>query len=407
MAPEAEAEAEGSNIAQADAIRVLIVDDDGFMRSLIDGMLRSLGVREIYHGEDGAHALGLLAGEAQGVDLVICDLDMPHMDGMEFMRLLAERADGVAVLVLSGKGSALLSSVELMASAFGLRVLGALPKPPTVALLREALTRCRERSADRPSRPIVIPAAEVFAALKTGEFEPYFQPKVELKTRKVHGAEALARWVSPQRGVLSPAAFIATVEDNGWIDELTCLMIDKAVRWRRRWQQDGLAIPVNVNLSMRSLNDTRFSGRLLSIVAAARGVPRDVILEVTETTAMTDVGRCLESLIRLRLRGFGLSIDDFGTGHSSLQQLGRVPYTELKIDRSFVNGAWQSPRLQAVLEASLEIARKLNLTTVAEGVEAKEDWEYLLSAGCQLGQGYFIATPMRGEDFPRWVRAWR
>jgi EAL domain-containing protein (putative c-di-GMP-specific phosphodiesterase class I) len=158
-----------------------------------------------------------------------------------------------------------------------------------------------------------------------------------------------------------------------------------------------------VNLSLASLHDTSVAERLTEIVAAEGIAPRDVVLEVTESAAATHLGRVLENLSRLRMKGFGLSIDDYGTGYSSMQQLTRIPFTELKIDQSFVRNASQ-PSSRAMIESSLEMAQKLDIVAVAEGIETREEWDLLREMGCQLGQGYFIARPMPGDEFLRWLK---
>ena len=183
-------------------------------------------------------------------------------------------------------------------------------------------------------------------------------------------------------------------------------MLEKAVSWCRRWHDTGLVLSVNINLSPSLLSDTTVADRIHDIVRAGRVAPEHFILEVTETVALTDVSHCLESLCRLRLKGFGLSIDDFGTGFSSLQQLARVPFTELKVDQEFVRGAATSEQHRAVLESSIDIAKKLGITSVAEGVETEKDWQCVQNLGCDMAQGYYIAKPMNGEEFTSRACSW-
>jgi EAL domain-containing protein (putative c-di-GMP-specific phosphodiesterase class I) len=183
-------------------------------------------------------------------------------------------------------------------------------------------------------------------------------------------------------------------------------MITASARHCRQWQASGADIKVSVNISLSSLNKPSFADRITELVRDQRLDPRHMILEITESTAMTNVAQALENLARLRIKGFGLSIDDYGTGYSSMQQLTRVSFTELKIDQSFVSGAFAHPACRVVLEASLDIARKLHLTTVAEGVESLEDWRILRQLNCDIAQGFFIAEPMPGDAFPTWMMAW-
>lgn len=387
-----------------DGVRVLVIDDDKYMRSVIGRLLNNLGVEEYREAADGMEGMRAIETAGRPFDLAIVDIDMPESDGIEFLRLMSQRKYNLPIMVLSGKPASLLNSVHIMAKEYGLNVLRVAQKPASVALLREVLYSCRSLAQPKP-----VPAAasyssdEILAGLQNREFEPFFQPKVEIPTRQLRGCEALARWRHRKHGIVGPGAFIGVIEEAKRMDEFTWTMLEQAASWCRRWHQAGLELTVNVNLSMSSLADNKLADRLLDIVRRAGVDPRYVILEGTETLAMTEIPQCLESLCRLRLRGFGLSIDDFGTGFSSLQQLMRVPYTELKIDQVFVNGASASPRQRTALESSIDIAKKLGLASVAEGVETQEDWNLLRELGCQMAQGYFIAKPVSGEDFTAWA----
>jgi EAL domain-containing protein (putative c-di-GMP-specific phosphodiesterase class I)/CheY-like chemotaxis protein len=385
-------------------VRALIIDDDQYVRSMIGRLLARLGVTEVCQAADGREGARAIEGAARVFDLTVVDIDMPNSDGMEFLRLMGQRNYAGPVMILSGKPAALLNSVQIMAQEYGLNVLGVAQKPPSIGLLKQALNSCR--SVTLPKRAAVrssYPPEEILAALEKHEFEPFFQPKVEIATRQLRGCEALARWRHPRDGIIAPGAFIAVIEEAKCMDELTRLMLGQAATWCRRWRDAGLTLTVSVNLSMSSLSDNNMADRTADVVRAAGVEPRDVVLEITETLAMTEILRCLESLCRLRLRGFGLSIDDFGTGFSSLQQLTRVPYTELKIDQGFVNGAVASAERRTVLESSIDMAKKLGLSSVAEGVETQEDWQLLHALGCDLAQGYFIAKPLSGEEFTTWA----
>ena len=184
-------------------------------------------------------------------------------------------------------------------------------------------------------------------------------------------------------------------------------MLEQACRWKRRWDGEGMALHLSVNVSPSALADPEIADHYQQLVRDHGVSPSDVMLEITEGSLVTDAARGLGVLARLRLKGFGLSIDDFGTGYSSLAQLSQIPFTELKIDQDFVSGASAEPRKRAVIEASLDLARKLQLEVVAEGVETTEDWQMLAELGCGVAQGYLIAAPVSGEDLPGAVARWR
>ncbi len=242
--------------------------------------------------------------------------------------------------------------------------------------------------------------------LDAEQFEPFYQPKIDLMTNRVKGAEALARWRHPNFGIVLPYAFISLLEDANQISELTWIILAKSARDCLNWRAAGFDLNVSVNLSVKMLEDPATADAITWQVAQQGLDPKHMILEVTESAAMGSVGQVLENLIRLRIKGFGLSIDDYGTGYSSMQQLTRIPFTELKIDQSFVMHATRQASSRKILESSLEMARKLGISSVAEGAETAEDWNLLRECGCDIAQGYFIARPMEATAFPEWVRAW-
>ncbi len=292
-----------------------------------------------------------------------------------------------------------------MARAYGVKLLGAISKPITAKKIKEAIQLHDGRAHDEaPAQVPELSSEEIRDGLKNGEFEPFFQPKIESRTQLAKGAEALARWRNPRHRIVRPQAFIEAMEQNGLIGELTEVIVKAAARNCKVWREAGLDLSVAINLSLKTLHDVTLADRLANLVSEQGLEPQHVIFEVTETAATADLGRTLENLSRLRMKGFGLSIDDYGTGHSSMQRLTSVPFTELKIDRSFVRHAATRSSSRAVLESSLEMAQKLGIVAVVEGVESRSEWDLVRSLGCPLAQGYFIARPMGADDFLSWAR---
>lgn len=385
----------------------LVAEDHDFQRKTLVRMLQGLGAKTVLEAANGKLALDAFRDLTQPVDIIICDLDMPEMDGMEFIRHVGEAGVPVSLILSSALERSLIASVETMTRAYGITLLGAVDKPATPQKLADLIGKHGKGQAVAKRAPLqLMEAAEVAEGLAAGQFEPFLQPKVALRDGEVTGAEALVRWRHPQKGLIPPAAFIATLEASDMIDDLTWVMLDKSSAIVAQWAKRGLPYTVSVNLSLKSLDDPKLADRITETVRRQGVEPSSIILEVTETAAMTDVARCLENLARLRMKGFGLSIDDYGTGYSSMQQLARVPYTELKIDQSFVLGAASQPRLRVMLESSMELANKLGLTVVAEGVETRQDWDLLKQLGCQKAQGYYIAKPMPADAFLDWVDEW-
>lgn len=396
-------------MTSAKGLVALVVEDHDFQRRTVARMLRSLGAREVLEAGDGKQALTLLQGTAQ-MDLVVCDLDMPGMDGMEFLRHLGQAHNTTPVIISSAQERALLLSVEKMARAYGVRLLGTIEKPMTLDGLEDLIAKY-EPAKPAPARAAAAVAKfsldQILHGLQQKQFEPFFQPKVELATGRTIGAEALARWRHPEHGPVGPYAFIALLEQSGKIDTLTLVMLEAAADACRAWREHGLELTVSVNLSLVSLTDTTLADRITQTVRSAGLDPRHMILEITETAAMTEVAPALENLARLRMRGFGLSVDDYGTGFSSLRQLTRVPFTEIKIDQGFVTGCATNPSSRTIVESSVDMARRLGIKSVAEGVETRSDWNLLKAAGCDVAQGYFIARPMAAQAFGEWIHSWR
>lgn len=397
------------HVPQIANLRFLVVEDHGFQRWAVRRMLEDLGARVVLEADDGRAALEILQNSPEPVDIVISDLDMPEMDGMELIRHVGEVGRPVSIILASALDRALIGSVENMTSAYGINLLGAIKKPITAQALEAAIGRYVIAPTRLKSVGSVGPACtldEVIEGLHNHEFEPYFQPKIELSTGAIVGVEALARWRHPKRGIIPPSAFIKKLEESGHIDTLTMAMLEMAAVCCRTWRRSGLDATVSVNLSLKSLADVKLADRVTELVLAQKLDPHHMVLEVTESAAATQLGSALENLSRLRMRGFGLSIDDYGTGYSSMQQLSRIAFTELKIDQSFVMNAVKQKSSRVILESSLEMAKRLNMVSVAEGVESRLEWDLLKTLGCDLAQGYFIATPMDTGEFFHWANTW-
>ena len=385
---------------------VIVVEDHDFQRKVAVSFLGQMGVTKVLHASGGRDALDQISAAPWPVDVAICDLDMPGMDGMEFIRHLAEGKLVGAIILLSGLESQLISSVESMASFQGMTVLGTIEKPVSPQKISNLLAKFEPDIGLRQSEPPAMRADEIDAGLKAGEFVAYFQPKVDFKTLELVGFEALARWNHPEKGILPPASFIQMAEKSGLIDRITTRMIEVSLKQLKDWLDQGFETGMAINLSLSYLGSQGVADQI-SAEAQRFGIsPKAITLEVTESLVTSDLGHVLENLARLRMRGFDISIDDYGTGFSSMQQLSRIPFTELKIDQSFVTGATSRPNMRVILESSLQLSQKLGLRCVAEGIEKDDEWALLKSLGCDIAQGYFIARPMPGEAVMEWHQAW-
>ena len=388
---------------------VLIVDDSGVQRSLGAALCRELRITDVHQAEDGVAALALLDTLANPPDLLIVDLEMPNMDGPELLAALSARRLRSPIIVASSRESALRQSVEDMGTALGLRILGSLPKPLTQSALGTLLRRQTSIGpAESPeNKATPVDPQELRLALEREEIIVYYHPQVEIGTCRVRGLEALARWHHPSRGWIPPDAFIPVAEQHGLIHALTLRVMDLAMAQTAQWSRLGLDLSIAVNISPLLLERGELVQEISDLQRKHHLRAEQVVLEVTESSLLREPAVALGVLTRLRLRGFRLSLDDYGTGFSSMQQLARIPFTELKIDRSFVHGAAERASLQVILRSALDMASELGLETVAEGVESLQDWKLVRQYGCTLAQGWLLAKAMSPGDFEPWLRRLR
>ncbi|XLZ71231.1 EAL domain-containing response regulator [Massilia sp. SR12] len=392
------------------SMHFLVAEGEPVQRELLVGMLRHLGAQHITTASDGLSALRLLEiGLTPAVNIALMDLSLPGMDGLEVIRRLAQVDCRVGIIVIGAQSADVLFSVETMAEAYGVDMLGSSAKPLSSARLQELVGLYNEPSAEPEPEPEIpeFTFAEVGRGLQAREFDPFFQPKIELETGAVKGLEMFARWRHPQHGVLGPAAFVPVLESVRRIDFLDWSMIEKSVAACRNLHDKGIPISFSVNVDPSTLAHPQFIAQITACLERHRILPDYITFEITESSVLTTNPHFLERLLRLRMLGFGLAIDDYGTGRSNLQLLAAIPFSELKIDRSFVDGASRKRAISTVLKSYLGLARSLSRQACAVGVETKQDWDFLQDLGCTYAQGYYIASPMPVEDIPGWLHDWK
>jgi EAL domain-containing protein (putative c-di-GMP-specific phosphodiesterase class I) len=389
-------------------LRVLVVDDKAFVRTMTGRILQAVGIENVSYAANGREALDFLRKDNPRVGLVLCDLMMPDMDGVEVVRHAAELEHKPPFIFISGANAALLGTAADMARARGLLVLGALEKPISVEAVRGLLAKLDDVKTSPRTAPRSLPlsAEDLSLALDRDQIMLHYQPKVNLRTRRIEGYESLARWQHPEHGLVPPGQFITLAEESGIIEPLTDRVLLLALRQCAQWNAVGLVTKLSINISAHLLVDLRMPDRIAREAAQHNVDPKQIILEITETGVFRDAADTLDILARLHMKGFALSIDDFGTGYSSMEQLRRVPFAELKIDRAFVNGAAQNAKAKAILQSSANLGKSLGLSVVAEGAETQEDWDLLAALGLDVVQGYFVSKPMPTEAVPGWAKAW-
>ncbi|AMD46890.1 EAL domain-containing protein [Bordetella holmesii] len=386
---------------------VLVIEDHPVQRLVIVRALEMLGYTRVLQAQEGSQALEQLA--LHGVaDIVICDVRTPGMDGTQFLRESSQRNLVKSVILSSDVPSDLTAAILHMASLSGIQVLGDLGKPLNLGRLESLLRRYESDSSTAPGNaqtPAEDPpsADEIRVGLDRGEFIPYYQPKFDVRTLQPAGAEVLARWIHPERGLLSPGCFIEAVKDCNELDRMTWALADQAMAQTARSVPMGRGASLALNVETCQLGNAQLMTHLMGALQLHALPATALTIEVTETGPLSVQASTLETLVRLRLLGCTVSIDDFGTGFSSMERLCNLPFNQLKIDASFVSRLPGDARSESVIAATLSLAERLGINVVAEGIETADRRNALLDMRCALGQGFWYARPMSGDEYESWL----
>jgi len=337
-------------------------------------------------------------------DVIILDLMMPNVDGIEIIRYLAATSCSAQLILMSGFDKGVLHSAQELAKEQKLNFVGCLSKPFRANELHKFLSELtitpHSSSKQKSNQPPSID--ELQAAITNHELIMHYQPKVALNDDSYLSVEALVRWQHPKRGLLAPDMFIPLAEKNNLIDDLTWEVFHQVLSQSKKWMDQNLSIKIAINMSAITLKDLDLPKKMMSLLNQYNLQPTQIILEVTETSLMQELIKSLDILTRLRMKGFQLSIDDFGTGYSSLVQLHRIPFSELKIDSSFVMKMSEEPEALAIVETVVLLGHKLGMEVVAEGVETLENLNRLENMQCDIAQGYYISKPKPAKEITQW-----
>lgn len=334
--------------------------------------------------------------------LILLDLQMPGMDGIEALRYLARQGTKAGVLLASGMDQRVLASARQLGDQLGLKMLGTLQKPAMLEDIEALLAKHIE-----PGEGLSV--EELQRAIDEHELVVHYQPKLVRSPNndwQVHSAEALVRWRHPRLGLLYPAEFLPLAEQSGMIVGVTDFVLTDAIRQIGHWRRRGLNLGAAVNLSPRLVQDLEFPDRLGRILREFDATSEQLTLEVTEAASLDDPELVMDIFTRLRVKGVGLSLDDFGIGMSSLTQLYKMPFSEVKIDRLLIAEVIQSKAAATVVRAIIELAHNLSLTVCAEGVETSPMFEFLEQTGCDALQGDFVARAMPAAEIESFIEVW-
>ncbi len=377
--------------------RVLVFDDDAAVGRLAVRVATMSGMDAMAVTDATSFAQRLRTLPPQ---VVLLDLQLGETDGVEQLRLLAERQYGGVLVLMSGFDARVLATARALGQSLGLKVEAVLQKPLRVSEL-EAVLRRVESTGQSPS------AERLLTAIANDELVLDFQPVVSRRPKELKKLEALVRWEHPTAGLVQPAEFLPMAESNmAIIDALTDWVVGAAVEAYQILAELGISVPLSVNMSTQNLHDLTVPDRLEQRLRAGGMPARHLCLEITESAAFKDASLTMDILSRVRLKGMQLSIDDFGTGYSSLKMLRQMPFSEIKIDRSFVSDATTSRDSRAIVKSIMDLAANMEMGCVAEGVETEETAELLEQLGSCDMQGFLIAAPMPVEAVAAWLATW-
>lgn len=384
--------------------QILVVDDDELMVEFISDAVALVGISAtaVANGRD------MQAVNLAHFEHILLDLSIPGADGVQLLRWLKNKDYKGSISITSGCEPSVLNSAQQLGLNYGLKMHLPLMKPFPLERLLNVIQDDISKAKHNPSLPninldetLLIPALK--NAITNNEIKAFFQPKFDIDQLYVLGVEALARWRLADGTMVPPPVFIGLAEKHNLIGELTDCIIHQVLPLLQQWLKININLQVSINLSAVSLNNLNLPDDLNLLVKKYNIPNKNIVFELTESALAEDTSASIEILTRLRMKGFGLSIDDFGTGYSSIQKLQDVPFNELKIDRSFIANYATRPQSKAIVESTIEMAHKLNIHVVAEGIEDAETLDYLKKIKCDQGQGFFYAKPMSGSEFSQWL----
>ena len=375
--------------------KVLIVDDDDDVAQFIARIVSARGYEPLL----GRTPREFVENFSADVSMVFLDLVMPQMDGIEMIRFFADSQVSARVVLMSGYSAGVLAAAEQLAQERGLDVGASLSKPIDIEALSRALDESSEqRGLGIADRGPGLSAVELARAIADGELFVEYQPKWHLHQQTFTGAEVLVRWQHPRHGVLPPDRFIGIAEETGLVDDLTLYVMRQAAQQCRAWQAAGRRVPLSINVSFATLGRLELSEAMLQLTREYGLDPGLLTIEVTETALTRQVVTALDNLTRLRVNGFNVALDDFGTGFASMQQLRRLPFNELKLDRSFIAGMTRSADCRAIVRSTIDLGHRLDMRIVAEGIETTDVGNVLAEMGCDEAQGYLFGRPVRERE---------
>lgn len=401
---------ESKHLSTDKNLQIMILEDHPFQLKFAKKLVESVVDNEVLVASDGSQAIEALKQSNVDCDIVFCDLAMEGMDGVEFIRRAGEENLAKAIVIASAAELEVIDTVSRMVQAHNIQLLGCIKKPFSVDQVSELIQKYVDSHTKSQSSPpqyhqkkLDIEPADVLDALNKNQFVPFYQPKYCIGSKNYIGVEALARWQHPTLGLISPAIFIPIVEAHGWDKQLTESILSQSLRNCKSWNEQGFDLSVAVNVTTTLINDNQFADFVKSKLTEIALPANKLLIEITESSVLQNNANSLETVSRLRLQQIQIAVDDYGTGFSSLEQLCKAPFSQLKLDRSFIQDIDLVDKNRVIVAHTIDLAKQLRLQTVAEGVERKEEVEVLTQLGADEIQGFFFAKPMPNQALLDWL----
>lgn len=387
-------------------VSALVVDDSHAILNFTSAVLKqNFGIERVQTKTSALAALELLKAD-KSCNLLLLDLNMPEMDGIQFLAQLAQIQYKGFLVIISGVAPRIIASVEALAKSYGLNYLGTLLKPLEPEHFEQVLAAIdAPKEATGSARELKI--YEIIRAIKNESLEVYYQPQIDLHNKQVYGVEVLVRLDHPTLGIVSPDQFLAKIEQSDLMLHMTLIILRKALRDWSRWKKLGVELKLSFNISAFTLQQPQLVDKLLMVIAEF-AMPLDKIcLEIKEVAVAQNIPQQLETLSRLNMRGIELALDDFGQDKASIERLQSLPINVLKLDKRFLTKRQQKQGQVAIIESCIAFAKRLNMTTVAEGVETAEQWTLCGELGCDVAQGFYLSKPIPANEVLDWIAQWK
>ncbi len=380
---------------------ILVIDDDPIARTIFLSYFASTGIEKTYEAENGLEALKIVQSMQGEFDLVICDLNMPEMDGFEFLQQLRDLSFNGELVIVSGEHVSILQSAEKLAGAYDLNVRAAVSKPLSKQML-DSTFKSETPCADTTPKADPIDQKSLQRNIKEHRVTAYYQPRADVKTGKIICAVALARCQDFNLGIVSADQFIPVAEETDLLGDLTGVVLTQVFNQFKAWNSRGILINFAVNVGHVQFVAEGFPLYLSKILHDFAIEPARLSIEIAEQAVYQDFTSVMAAAARLRMLGAKICISDFGKGTTDIARLKQIAFNELKINQDIVQNAVTDELKREILQSAPRLATLLGVRLIAAGVETQEQWDLIANSGVHEYQGYHLAKPMAATEFERW-----